>query len=632
MIWSRSRQGSAAGVPRERQRAGLAPRRHLYLIRGQNSSIRFRWLIRSLLSLSLLFGVLALLFVGAGPAGATFPTSLPNGECNTHYIVGNGGAYLNVGYDGIGEMMSCNLALANGVTPSRVTSMAAEQWNPGSDYDYPQEPSCPVPSSPCSGWLWCGLDGSTPTLDCTVGTFSGLEACLEYGEVDCVPPSIYDDATNETYDGIDIGSIGYITMTVNMQEGTPGTTYTAWSTETLFVSIPWGHWGGSSFVVTPGSDQSSVDPPESVLEGNCTGSVLNISSPQSAWALVWPSNTQAYDDETYCTVDTFSWPAYPTDYYGTVAPPAQSSEPCGLLYIQSGITADTQVVSGTNYPVTFNYEGPVSDIVVDPGDNSSLTLDGKTFASDADVDADPSSSGVDTVSVTPPGGSAGYAGDTAWCYGDGEWYDWGSIVNGRTITGAAPGSTNTTSCVATDGMSLTDPVSWVTGAWNLGVCELGVLFEPSSAAVASVQQVFGLSDTTGECTGAVGATQWVGCIGKGVLGTPVNDVTAFQSAVDSTGTSCSNSQVGSNSGVFAVDNPLTGRAVDSISFCTVLDDSVTGGSASTSNTVALFTFLHGLLVAAFWLAMVFVLIRYLAGVFSSGSYPSSGGDDSGGGE
>lgn len=620
MSWSWSRQVSASGVPRERQRAGRAPRRHLYLIRGQNSSIRVRRLIRLFASFVVLFGSLVLF---ATSSGATTVTANPNGlgSCTGTFAT-----------------TSSTWAIADDTFTGSCSSLYAAQITSAASTGS----GCLTNSSPD-----CGYQAGPITLSALV-----VEAWTGSYEV-----------ADYVYFATSTGS-GF-----NFSNGCGFNTVSA---------ISWSDSGASdpSYITNYDSSLTSAwrsSPPTVAGTANANADGWNL---PACWTASNDSSGQVnsyvkvvgttdkgtfaemYLTNSYCMYYTCS---SLSDYDATndawvlgvdvttngVLPSQTSSSNCTLISVTGPANEPTQV-SGTDYVYTLDFTGEVDGIVaVDDSDTSSGTAFsqyGKSFELPVLQDYDPGPALDSPQSIEYQAETGDAVNPDFWCEAQGTWYHWGTYssigglnspvdTNSGTGNGSGSGGAfNLGTCFASAGWSLTDPVTWVTGALHDGQCILQWLFEPTSSSVQSVEQVFGLSNTSGECTGAVGATQWVGCIGKGVLGTPVNDVTAFQSAVDSTGTSCSNSQVGSNSGVFAVDNPVSGRPVDSISFCTVLDDAVTGGAAATSNTSAAFVFLHGLLIAAFWLAMVFVLIRFLASAFFDGSYGSSGGDDSGGGE
>lgn len=620
MIWSRSRQGSAAGVPRERQRAGLAARRHLYLIKGQNSSIRFRRLIRVGASFVVLFGSLVLFVTSSG---ATTVTASPNGLGSCDVTVSTTSSTWATADDTISA--SCSTLYAAQITSASSTgSGCATSVNCGYE-------SGPVTLYEFSGNVWTG----------SYQLFWALT----------VEPSSAPSGSPGSACGWN--TVSAITWSMI---GTSSFTELSGPTSALESSAP--TVAGTALASDPGYSNAipacgtTSNPTSIVVSGRFFN---NGTTDNGDFAVADFANNYcvAVSGGTACEAAS-AWNQTHQGWTLGVAvstngvPPSQTTAAdCTLVSITGPANEPTQV-SGSDYVYTIDFVGDVDGIVaIDDNDTSSGTSFsqyGKSFELPVIQDYDPGPALDSPQSIEYQAETGDVVNPDFWCEAQGTWYHWGTYssigglnnpVDTNSGTGNGSGSGGAFglgTCFASAGWSLTDPVTWVTGALHDGQCILQWLFEPTSSSVQSVEQVFGLSNTSGECTGAVGATQWVGCIGKGVLGTPVNDVTAFQSAVDSTGTSCSNSQVGSNSGVFAVDNPVTGRPVDSISFCTVLDDAVTAGPAATSNTSAAFVFLHGLLIAAFWLAMVFVLIRFLASAFFNGSYGSSGGDDSGGGE
>jgi len=105
---------------------------------------------------------------------------------------------------------------------------------------------------------------------------------------------------------------------------------------------------------------------------------------------------------------------------------------------------------------------------------------------------------------------------------------------GSTYSSAGGGSSPPGSfgaCVASAGMSLTDPLSWVTGAMEIGRCTLVVLFVPSSASVSSLTNLFGI--TSNDPTGSVGASAWLGSMVRILASAPASEVAAVQTVADS---------------------------------------------------------------------------------------------------
>lgn len=177
----------------------------------------------------------------------------------------------------------------------------------------------------------------------------------------------------------------------------------------------------------------------------------------------------------------------------------------------------------TSFDVTVAYEGSVTGLVaVDdsaPSGTDAETIDGKAFNGLLDYIAGPVPDPADIEGVP-------ISGDTwnpdIWCDNSGTWTDWGKVSSlvanplGAGTTGTDPG---TISCYQTSGMTLTDPVSWITGAWHDGECLIKQLFEPSQTQIESLTNLFGFSSAgggAGTCsstppvatTGSV--SQWLG--------------------------------------------------------------------------------------------------------------------------
>lgn len=274
----------------------------------------------------------------------------------------------------------------------------------------------------------------------------------------------------------------------------------------------------------------------------------------------------------------------------------------------------------TSFDVTVAYEGSVTGLVaVDdsaPSGTDAETIDGKAFNGLLDYIAGPVPDPADIEGVP-------ISGDTwnpdIWCDNSGTWTDWGKVSSlvanplGAGTTGTDPG---TISCYQTSGMTLTDPVSWITGAWRDGECLIKQLFEPSSASVEAIQETFGLGGSA-TCTGALGIAAWTGCLSKAVIATPSTDVASFKTAVD--GGACSNSLLGT-SGVWQLQavNRISAPSA-SFGMCSVLLDATPGAADSSSGTNSAESLVQELLTAAVYIFAILWLVQFLRKTIRSGA-------------
>jgi hypothetical protein len=229
-----------------------------------------------------------------------------------------------------------------------------------------------------------------------------------------------------------------------------------------------------------------------------------------------------------------------------------STAPCTLI----GASFDTGIAGSsvpppvsdgsTVYNGTMDWSGEAAGFVLlDPdaaATGGTSSYDGKTFYTDQ-IDVEQNATGKpELFSYTPA------VGDTLdvhmWCEDLGVWHDWGLASAAGYVTPITPtpsgspgGCFSLGAHLATSGMSLTNPVSWVTG----GAKDIGFVIEwafvPCQSSVDGLENEFGVGGTN-VCSGTARASmsQLFGCMTGGLVVAPSADVAAIQTA--STSGSC----------------------------------------------------------------------------------------------
>ena len=169
---------------------------------------------------------------------------------------------------------------------------------------------------------------------------------------------------------------------------------------------------------------------------------------------------------------------------------------CQLNYI-SGIY-DQSVAAGQVVDYTIGFSGGASAVAIDPGDEShTVYLPGAPQQPSFEVGADyaqvPVGGEPAQVSVAPVSAVAQFD-PTFFCLYQGTWYPWGDAASSPSppanTSAPTPGAFSLSSCLASSGMSLTDPVSWVTGMARDSVCVVQWLVVPSPAVTAQLSSSF----------------------------------------------------------------------------------------------------------------------------------------------
>ena len=432
------------------------------------------------------------------PAGAAFPSSPGSGspsygECNETFSVPL--ANVQPALSGYGIMLSCNLALPNGDTPAALYPIEYAQTAFCSGFacvlgvtDFAPTAGTASCGASTSGVVWLGHDtsGSTVAL-CQSGSPSTAQDCLALA---CVPPSAFDTAWAGWPSPV-VEMMGY----QYVQAGTPTGGYTGWVLEEFVTELPWGTWNGSSWTVS-GSTATFDNPSSAMLSDSCGGSDVSASNLNQIGYSVDPLLTTGSDmqgvltDVASCSQGSYSFPAFPSDVYAGSSDAGAANAPCALTSVVTKLTGSTTGDGSTAYPVTFTWSGSGSAVVIEgtgqTGSSNTLTLHGQSFSDG--VVYDDTASSPDTLSVTLPSGQ-GTGALAAYCWSGSAWYDWGPPVNGggyAVTPGSGGGSLSGASCDPLAGMSLYNPVSWVTGWWQVGVCTIEFLVVPSSVSVSNL--------------------------------------------------------------------------------------------------------------------------------------------------
>ncbi len=254
--------------------------------------------------------------------------------------------------------------------------------------------------------------------------------------------------------------------------------------------------------------------------------------------------------------------------------------PCTLLDLTGNVTSPVQV-SGTTYPYTVSWTGGATAILaVDPNQESGSTetLDGKSFYKSSvvgNISGAPAAAQTGATGLVPGQTDlpVSFTGDQSlvfdfatvvgdavdpqfWCDYEGEWFSFGSATSLQSGATSSPnpdqpgvpctaGTSNNaidcagsggssggqgsesddggafplSECFTSTGMTLDDPITWVTGAVSFAICGVKWLFEPASNDVTAITNQFGFS-ADGGSSGSCGATaptdtsgsvtQWLG--------------------------------------------------------------------------------------------------------------------------
>jgi hypothetical protein len=228
---------------------------------------------------------------------------------------------------------------------------------------------------------------------------------------------------------------------------------------------------------------------------------------------------------------------------------APAPPPCSGISVQSeGVVSGEQTIG-----ITFTPSSNTGPFLLDPNNGGTATeaiLGGGATLWEPDVDwklIEPGAADSSLVlSVTQTADAT--TAPTLWCYNEltSAWVNEGDTSSGvifGTTQGPGPGGGGGTAgdggCfdlgehLATSGMDLYNPISWVTG----GVKDMGYVIEwtfvPCTSAVTSLENEFGVG-TSAVCSGTSKASmsQLFGCMAGGVVVAPAADVAAIQTHAD----------------------------------------------------------------------------------------------------
>ena len=242
-----------------------------------------------------------------------------------------------------------------------------------------------------------------------------------------------------------------------------------------------------SSILDPAGVSCSVGSDDPVIQG-LTMFDMNTASGSSDSLSYFMDGSVTPPNYFTCHNGNFAYPAYPSITYtgGTTTP---NDGPCTLNGFQ-GDGSSTPATANQSSTYTFDWSGPTQYIAVDPGvgDTPTQTFQGQTFGTNAEF-ANTATTGSPTgISVTFNKGEL--IDPALWCYDAGTWYSWGYAESAATVSATCLQAAACTPvpasevCVnqAATGISLYNPLSWVGAGWDIGVCELQVLFVPTSAA------------------------------------------------------------------------------------------------------------------------------------------------------
>lgn len=305
----------------------------------------------------------------------------------------------------------------------------------------------------------------------------------------------------------------------------------------------------------------------------------------TGWTSGEPYFVAASVDSYSCSTSMNVIPPLPSSVFSGGASTALSV-PCG--FVSAVGPASSYQAADTSYSFVVTFTGPVTEVVVDPGDTTGgPTVYGQSFGTDAVLSPeDPSSPLTLHFEYADPDTSA-LVSPTFWCYYGGVWY-WGTSYSAT--SGVAPPSGDGTGgglagCFenAIGSVSLTDPLSWVEGAGEAGLCVAEWVFDPSSSSVDSLEQVFGISSSS-PVVGASSASQWLGSMAVGVGGLPYTELSEVNT--DASVGSCA-----------VPDDPTWSIGSSSFTFCSLFSHLTPTTTGSSDGNAAL-TVLGDLLSAA----------------------------------
>ncbi len=262
---------------------------------------------------------------------------------------------------------------------------------------------------------------------------------------------------------------------------------------------------------------------------------------------VTPSAGDSVNPHFWCDTGT-AWVDWGTAASMT-AYTGPASAACTLQYA-SGYVGDTS--DGTTiFSFVVSFLGGASKIVaLDDGAAASGTtsvIAGKSFFADQVNLVDNSPTSPEALSITPASGDL--VDPHLWCYTGTAWVDWGVSSTIAGVTSPPGGVENLSpdqcgdggafcfvSCFSSTGMSLYNPLSWVTGIAKFTVCGIRWILQPSSSKVTALTNQFGLGSNA-PTLGSSSASQWLGAGAYLLAEGPYTSMVAIQTAESSGGCS-----------------------------------------------------------------------------------------------
>lgn len=450
-----------------------------------------------------------------------------------------------------------------------------------------QDAGAVVPSGGCS----LDLTGSLATA----GAFSGYTENTfpgETGDLIAFWPGSYTISCS----GIDSGVILQATVSEN------GYTYGVPNESPTYSNIT----GPTGYASAIPSTFTAYFPggPGCATSGGVTLCELTVAT-NSSWQVYWTTGNQPGTYDIYNS-------GWELDQ-GPVNSDALPGAPC---YLTGFSGASYPNLDGTHvYPYELTVENEVDRVVaVDDTvtSGSTETFAGKSFY-DSAVLADTNSGtfisnpiilGID--GTTDGSTDTGVVAPDWWCYGGSSygWVNWGTsdalnnLFNGAPLTdipGVTCGSGTTLGeavacengtdappsgdggafplgeCFSSQGMSLYDPVSWVTGLVKWGTCSVKWLLEPSSSTISNAEQTFGI--TSNAPTGSVPAAEWLGAMAKGVAAFPFAEAADIQTVADGGGCSL---------GLYTAGDTIDGHTLNTCDILTSLNSLPSAATAGIS--------------------------------------------------
>ncbi len=273
--------------------------------------------------------------------------------------------------------------------------------------------------------------------------------------------------------------------------------------------------------------------------GDASQQITPTSSPQVV-SITPPTGTNPSQVVFWCYQSTVGWVSWGDALGGGNIGAGASVPGCSVLqwYYPDNLGNESDG-QPSQFTLVFNAGSGANsaEIVANPNDGGSGTVThlGKSFQGDSAFKAVSNSNGDQVViDVTTKAGSTN--NPDFWCYNKvtAAWVDLGTVATEGTAGILSGGCFDLGKTFANSGMSLTDPVSWVTGLAKDAVGVGQWLVIPCSSNVHQFEAQFGLTSTP-DSSSSVGVTQWLGGMGRTVLMMPASAVDTMKAAADGSG-------------------------------------------------------------------------------------------------